>query len=491
MIPRPSSANGGSIAKNTTYLTGALIGQKILSFLYVLILARLVGVRVTGDYFSALSFITLFSIFIDLGLTPAFIRQTARDRQQGLTDLHHIVTFKLLSSAVVIAALFGSIALLDSMGRSHPDSLFIRWAAVIMVLDSMTLTLYGYFRGIQRLEFESIGTILHRVVVMIIGITGLVLGAHPVITVMAVLGGSASNFLYVVFHLWRQGVVWRPRLQWRVLRSLLRLALPFGVAGLFTAVYASSDNVLLSIFGGNREVGLYGLAAKIILAFQILPAALVAATFPAMSAAFITDRARLERIFRYSMQYLMVITVPLMVIVSLLAKQIIILGWGAFWLDAVWPLRFLALALPFLFLNYPVGYLLNAANAQTRNTINIGITVVVNVALNLVFIEQYTYRSVTIIALGSAALLFSLGLWYVRRIITVPAQALLTTLGKTLLAGLIVALFGWWLIPQLDGRTGAITAAILMGLLYLVLAFVLRLMRTSDAQALLQRLRRT
>ncbi len=491
MASDPPAQNGTSIAKNTTYLTAALVGQKVLSFLYFLILARLVKVSVTGDYISALSFITLFAIFIDFGLTTAFIRQTARNRSEAQADFNYVVTFKLATAAVVVIALLATVSLLAATGQGHPDIQFIRWAAAVMVIDSFTSTIYGYFRGIQRLEFESFGTVLQRVMVMIVGITGLVLGAPPIITLIALVVGSASNFTYAAVRLWKQGVYWRPSIHWPTLKRLLRIAVPFGLAGLFVAIYASSDNVLLSIFSGQRAVGLYGLAAKLILAFQIIPQALVAATFPAMSAAFLDDRQRLERIFRYSMQYLMVFCIPLMVVLFLLAHQIILLGWGKVWLEAVWPLRFLALGLPFLFLNFPIGYLLNASNQQTRNTINIAITVVINIGLNLIFIRQYSYQSVTVISLVSTALLFSLGLVYVRRVIRLPARILLETLGKTVGAGLAIAVFGWWLIPNLSGRMGAVQAAVLMGALYVALIFAFRIVRREHVELLVRRLRRT
>ncbi len=491
MADAPETLTGGRVAKNTTYLTLALMGQKVLSFVYVLLLARLAGFSITGDYFGALSFITLFSIFIDLGLTQAFIRQTARDAVEGVRQFQQIITLKMLSAGLVVVALFGTIALLDSLGRSHPDIGFLRWAAVIMIVDSLTLTSYGYFRGVQRLEFESFGTILHRVTVMVVGITGLVFGAPPVITMVAVLSGSVANFFFATFHLWQQGVSWHPRWHWPTIRQLLIVALPFFVAGFFSAVYASSDNVLLSIFNGRREVGLFGTANKIVVAFQILPAALVAAIFPAMSAAFIQDKDKLRRIFTTSMQYLMVIAIPVMVVLFLLAKDIVLLlGGSKVWLDAAWPLQVLALGLPFLFLNFPVGYLLNSSNEQTRNTINIAVTVIINVGLNLFFIEQYSYRSVALISSASSALLFFLGLWRVRKIIAVDWQVLGVTLLKTLLAGLVIAALGWWLLPQVHGRSGAAVAVAVMAVVYLTLIFFLRIVQRQDVAGLIQRFRR-
>lgn len=487
----PAEQAGSSIARNTTYLTAALIGQKVLSALYVPILARLVGISVTGDYLGALSFTTLFAVFLDIGLTPAFIRSTARDQTEGRRRFQEIITFKLLAACVVLAALFGSVWWLSAVGRSHPDIRFLQWAAFAMVLDSLTSTSYAFFRGMQRLEFESFGTILHRLIVMIVGITGLVLGAPPLVAIIAVVSGSIANFLYATFHLWRQGIQWHFHLPWARLKFLLREAWPFGLAAILAAIYSSSDNILLSIFTGRHDVGLYGTAAKIVVAFQVIPAALVAAIFPAMSAAFISDRDRLQRIFTSSMQYLMIVVIPVAVVIPLLAHDIILLGWKKVWLEAVWPLQVLTLGLPFLFLNFPVGYLLNASNKQTRNTINIAITVIINISSNLLFINAYGYKAVTINAVVSSALLFFLGLLQVRKIIDVPWKLLGLTALKAGLGGAIVAALGWKLLPIIPAGYGTLLLAGGLGLVYLLLIFALRMVAVNDAKQFLQRFRRS
>lgn len=479
----------GRIAKNTTYLTLSLVGQKILSALYIPIVAGIIGPSATGDYLAALSFINLFTVFIDLGLTPAFIRATARNPEEGKRHLQLILTLKLLTSLVVIAALAATVWFIQQSDLSHPSKLFLSWAAIGMVLDSMTATVYGFFRGLQRLEFESIGTIIHRVVVMIVGLTALQLGAPPVVVVIALLSGSSANFLYAVFHLWRQGVGWRPRLNGE-LKPLLRTALPFFFAALCIAIYSSSDNILLQLFQGRRAVGLYGTAFKIINAFSVLPAALVAAIYPAMSAAFIQDRTKLSKIFQDATRYLMIIFIPVMVVLLLLGHDLVLHFYHEVWVDAAWPLRILAIGIPFVFLNYPVGYLLNASNRQTQNTINIAITVIVNIGLNLLLIETYSYKSVAVVSVISSLLLFSLGLWYARREITIPWRSLSVTLVKTFLAGMILSLIGYVALPYVHDKVGLLGLAALLGVVYAGLVFLLRILRWGDVQSLFARLRR-
>ena len=67
----PKIAN---IAKNTSYLTLALVFQKIISFTYFTLLARYIGPASLGKYYLALSFTTIFAIFIDLGFANVLIR---------------------------------------------------------------------------------------------------------------------------------------------------------------------------------------------------------------------------------------------------------------------------------------------------------------------------------------------------------------------------------------------------------------------------------
>lgn len=484
--------NGGRVAKNTLYLTAALVGQKILSFLYVLLLARLIGVNSAGDYFSSLSFIGLFSVFIDLGLTQSFIRQTARQREQGEKDFPVIIGFKMVSAVIVSATMLVLISYLITIGRFHTEFIFIKIAALVMIIDSFVITFYGYLRGIQRLEYESWGVIIHRLTIMFVGLVSLQLGASPIVTMYALLAGSVANLFYVLSQLIRKKVRFYPTWSNADLRRLLKIATPFAWAALFIAIYSSSDNVLLSIFSGRRAVGLYATSSKIISAFnQIFPAALVAAIFPAMSVAFVQDRQRLAKIFHDALKYLIIIAVPITVVLAILATPIMRAGWGKVWLDAVWPLRVLLIGLPWLFVNYPIGYLLNATNQQTKNTINIAITVIVNIGLNLIFIANNSYRSVAVVSTISSILLVLLGLRYVRKTIVIAYRSLASILARTILAGLIVSLIGWYLLPFAHSGPPVIIITGTLSIAYLGLAFVLRLVTRTDIIHLVRRLRRT
>lgn len=139
------------------------------------------------------------------------------------------------------------------------------------------------------------------------------------------------------------------------------------------------------------------------------------------------------------MFYLMIIAVPISVGSILLAEPLIAKVYGPVFGASVPALQILMAGLPFIFLNFPIGYLLNATNRQTKNTINIGITLVVSIILNLILIQQYNFIGASVTNLVSTVLLFSLGLWQVGRVIQYQKWILLKVLLKAVVAAVGMA----------------------------------------------------
>ena len=71
-----------SIAKNTTFMTFASVGQKIVAFAYFTIIANIIGVESLGTYFTALAFTTVFVVFVDLGFTNVLVREAAKAKDR-------------------------------------------------------------------------------------------------------------------------------------------------------------------------------------------------------------------------------------------------------------------------------------------------------------------------------------------------------------------------------------------------------------------------
>lgn len=449
------SEQKGSVAKNTTFYTMALVIQKVLAFVYFSLIARFMGVEQTGQYSFALSFTTLFAIFIDLGLAPVLTREIAKNKEHTDRYLANVLALKVPLAILIYLIAIGTVHMLD---YSDIVRKLVYLSGIIMVFDSFTLTFWAVMRGHQRLKYESYGVIGLQLITVSIGSAVLFTHHSLLYLIGALLLGSTFNLTFSFITVIKKlHLNLCPHYEPEVLKILFKIGLPFALAGIFSRIYSSIDTVLLSTLAGDAAVGWYSIPIKITLALQFLPMAFMAALFPAMSELFVSNKDKLARAFERAMRYLMILSLPIAVGVIALARPFVIAIYTADYLNSILPLRILMISLFFLFINFPVGYLLNACNKQVTNTLNMGITVVVNVVLNIFLISSFDYVGAAIASLVSTLVLFTLGMIHVPRIVNYNYKYILANFFKSLLSsafmGAVIYFFAgkiiawYWMIP--------------------------------------------
>jgi len=463
----------GNIAKNTSYLTLALILQKIISFTYFTLLARYVGPANLGKYYLAISFTTIFAIFIDLGFANILTREVAKEKERAENWLGNILTLKTFLSILALALVF---ILVKVLNYDPLTSSLIYVSVISMVLDSFTSTFFAVARGFHNLKYESISSVIYQLIVLIVGYSALLLGGGLVPAMAALALASVYNFFYSwTIVKYKLQVAVRLLYKWPLAKEILIISWPFAAYAIFQRIYTYLDSVFLSILASDVQVGLYQVAFKIIFALQFLPAAFTASLYPAMSSYWHSNREQLAISFERAMNYLIIISLPIIVGAIVLADKIVLLfktGYGG----AAWPLRISIISLFFIFLNFPIGSLLNACDAQWKNTRNMGIVVVSSIFLNLLLIPYGQAIGASVTVLLTNILMFGLGLYQVKKIIVYRARKNLLILGKVFLSSLImgIIIFG----GQLYLNVFAVT--ILGGLIYFIFLFVLGGFQRAD-----------
>lgn len=429
----------GSVVRNTMYLSGALVVQKLISFVYFTLIARITGFEVTGEYSFALAFAGLFSLIADFGYAPVLIREIARKPEDTRRILGATLVTKLvllpLAFAVMLIVFFRADAYVGILGIDRLELSLVVVAGVIMLLDSITTTLYGVMRGFQRLEYEALGSVLNKVLVVSVGLFGMWLGLGTLFLLLAILLGSVFNIMYAIWQLRARFGYWPSfSTDTQTLVRLFRYALPFALTAFFVNVYANFDTIYLRIMGGTGPTGWYNVAYKLTFALQFIPAAFAASLFPAMSQYYVSAREKLAALFENSMYYLMLIVIPLAAGLYVLADVLIPFIYKEGFSASVLPFRILMGALPVVFLNYPVGYILNACNKQGVNSINQGVATLVNVLMNLALIPAMTFNGAAYATLVSSWVLFLMGLFWVRTVTPYSSRVLWIGFAKVITA---------------------------------------------------------
>ncbi len=424
-----------NIAKNTSYLTIALIFQKIISFSYFTLLARFLGPSDLGIYYFAISFTTIFAIFIDLGLGNVITREVAKSQEKAENLLGNILTLKI---PLAIISILAAIILINITQADSLVKTLVYISCFSMVLDSFTWTFFSVNRGFHILKYESIASIVFQLTVLIFGYGALILGGGLVWAMGALVLGSLYNFSYSLWAILR-------RLKLKIkfcydknlVRELFKITWPFAVFAIFQRLYTYLDSVLLAFFAGNEQVGLYQVAFKIIFALQFLPMAFTASLYPALSSYWQHNKEQLAITFERAFNYLTIISLPIIVGVLLLANKIILLFKSGYE-GAILPLQITIIALFFIFLNFPIGSLLNACDKQKRNTWNMGLAALSSLTLNLILIPQLQAIGASIAVLFSNMLMFILGLIAINGIIKYNWRRNLRIFLKSLLAAVLM-----------------------------------------------------
>lgn len=384
-----------NVTKNSFYSMGSSIIQKFLTLGYFVIVARSFGPADQGRYSAAIAFATLFSVFAELGLSSVLTRETARNPHHAHVYLNQMVIIRLVLGVcvygltIVSAHIFGYSSELISM---------IEISGIAAMIDTLTTSCWFLLRGFQNLLYESIGALC--AVVAMIGFGVFVVVEHMPVSflVYAVLFGSCVNLSVAFWTLFlRAHLRLHLRPDFSAIKSLLILALPFAGAAIFSRIYTFSDVSILAKLSGEHAVGWYSAGNKLVLALNIIPGALSASIYPAMSSYFVSARERLSHITEKAISLLLIIVVPLAVGTAVLAEKIVPFFYGPSYLPTIHVLQVLSVSMVFGFIAYPLGALLAATNRQGVNTLIFGIAAAVNVIGNSIVARPFG-------AVGAAAI---------------------------------------------------------------------------------------
>ncbi len=434
-----------SLTKNTTYYTGALTIQKILAFIYFWFISNSLFPDQLGQYVFALSYTTLFSIFVDLGLSPVLTREASKSKEKANLYLKNVLGIKIPLAVITILVAWLTI---NITGKEGGIRLLVYLASLIMILDSFSLSFWVIFRSQHNLRYESIATILVQIIIFTLGIIALKTTGQVQHLIMALLAASLFNFILslslIKFKL-KFSLI--PQYDPAVAKYFLKIVPAFALAGIFVKIYNTADSVLLSYLDSDEAVGFFAVPAKVVYAFQqVIPAAFAAVIFPAFSFYYANSKQLLAKTFNKAFAYLTIISLPITAGLISLTPQIVSLVWPTY-VKVIPTFFIMSLAIPFIFLAFPTGYLLNSCDRQKNTTINRGIITALAVILNLILIPKFSFFGAGITFFITNFVLLFLDFYWVKKTIPLETLVLIKIVFKSLIASIIM-IIGIYLIKS-------------------------------------------
>lgn len=453
----------------------AYIYQKLISLFYFILLARYLGADNFGKYTFALSFVALFSVIMDFGLFPVLAREIARDKTKTDKYFGNVLSFSLLAGLFVLVLVC---VLINVLGYPLMTRKLVYMSGLIIFLDTLALSFYFVFRGRLNMKYEALGIVIHKTVLLIVGLFLISVKANLVLMLLPLLAASCFYLSNAVFFLKRKLGIWPvPKFDKEILKFLLRLSWPFFIAAVFAKLYSTSDTILLSYLTDDKAVGWYNAAQKLVNASLLLIAgSLSSALYPSLSYYFVRSKQELNKLFTKAVFYLMLITVPLIFGLLILARPIILFIYGEGYSPAVSVLILLTCSIPFMFLDFIMVSLLNACEKQKINTLIHGLGVGLFIVLNLILIPVLSYIGAALAVFSGFLIIFILEVVWAGKIVRIDKKYLFKKLSLVFIAGLIMGV----IIFLVKDRIHVLFSVALGILIYLVLSFSFGLLQKKE-----------
>ena len=422
--------------------------KKLLSGLFWLLLANLlvkplwllgievgvqnaVGNEAYGFYFAVFNLSYIFNILLDLGVTNFNTRNIARHPQLISKHLSGILGIKLCLLGLYVVVTFTVGALL---GYGSQEFRLLAWLCVAQALNSLILYLRSNFEGLLLFKWDSLFSVLDRVLMIVI--CGCLLWGPRL---------SVFDFHFTVFHfvyaqvaaytltaLLALLVIGRKthlrRIQWdrRFFLVILKKSAPFALLVLLMASYNRLDPILLRRLATDADAGIYAGAFRLLDALTMVCYLVSVPLLPVFSRLCREDNGgELTGTLRLVFWPLMLFAVGSAVACSLLAEPLMQLFYHEGYAPYVPVFRVLIFGLVPIGITYIFGTLLTAGGRLRQLNLLATATLAINIAANLLLIPRLGAVGSAWAALTAQTFMAVAQLLLAVRIYRLPAAAFL------------------------------------------------------------------
>jgi O-antigen/teichoic acid export membrane protein len=471
-----SLAKGREIATNVSVQFAARAITMALSVVTVALTARTLDRNGYGVWNGVGSYVALFGILTDLGFTIAATQRMAAEPERESEWLGALIGIRVAMSVVVMVLCACSIPLLlTNTDQSHTVGYIMTATTATTGASALMAVFQSRLRAGLVLSFTVLQGVLWLSTVAVLAamhgsVVAFALAQALIVILISILQVNATRrFAHIA---WRAGM--------RLWRTLLRVALPLGIASVMITIYYQVDSVLLLQIAGPGEAGIYGAAYGFMSPLNFLPAAVMASFFPVLSAVYHHDAARARRLVQICAEIMAVVGLPVLAGTIALSGPIIHLIYGPKFHEAAGLLPILMIAFVIICYGSLAGFLAPLLGLQWRFALYTSIGAAANVALNLVLIPTYgahgsAWATVATEALTMTPMMIT-ALWAMR------LRLKLGKIARTVL--LAAAMTG---LMALTEPLGLFPAGIIGVLAYLAGLFALRIVNQAEMRVLLRR----
>jgi len=401
------------IAYNTIISATSRILGTAIALLTLGLITRYLGQDGFGNYSIVMAFLYIFSVLADLGLYSITLRDISKEGAAESEIVSQAFSFRFFSG-LFIFALAPAIAWFFPYG--FETKIGIALASFGFWFLSNSQVLVTVFQKYLKMEKVAVAELAGRVIQ--VGLIGFFvfknMGFFNIILATSI--GSFVTFLFIYLFVQKYTAV---KIRWNLTywRKIMRKSFPLAISAIFVMIYFKLDTLMLSLMKPPADVGIYGVAYKILESLIFFPALFVGLIMPLLSKYALVNQAEFKRVAQRGLDILLIFAMPMAFGGLVLSGPIIALIAGSGFGEAAGVLDILIFATAIIFLGSLFSNMIIALEKQKALAKIYAIGALINFGANLILIPRFSYWGAASSTLFTEALVTFLMLVVIKKTI--------------------------------------------------------------------------
>jgi O-antigen/teichoic acid export membrane protein len=434
-----------------------------LTFLFYIILARILGPELYEVFASAVALGAILSLFIQFGLPTLLTREVAANPHEAPKNTIQFLLLEGLTFLPILLLLLPIARMLNYEG----EGLVVCYLVILAEFcRSAKMTVRGVLRGMGWFRAETVSVTLERFFAVLFAGAVLLLSRNLIWVVATFVLVRSLDVLGLLFYLRRKTRIWSAFSLTRCGQTF-RQAYPFALSGVLWIIYYQVDIVMLKAIAPAGEAGFYSASYRVMEIFSTLPRVIFQVTLTKFTQCYAVEPNRIPEEIYKTARLLLIAVLPVLIAASLLQANLVHIVYGDAYDRSAQSLAILLPSISVQMFSSMAHQVLQAAGREKTLPPILLITVTINIALNSVLIPYLGSVGAALATLFSELLLCITSL----QIMSCEGYKQLSRCIQLIAALSCLAL----ILPFL--MLNGLTPAIAVGLMFFSIAAIILLMR--------------
>lgn len=385
------------IRRNSLFSFLSISSRLIANVIVFWIIGSHYGPDIFGQFTTAHTIATIFILFADFGFDILLTTEIAKNKKDAQSIFQNYFSLKVVFSFVALVSMW----MLSLINNFSPTSrILILIFSFYVVLTTLTNFLYALYKGFEKLHYETGVSLTVNVSLLLFIIVFLFLKIRIEFIAGAFVFTRFIGFIIAITSSYKVLPNIKFSVTFKRWKEIKDQVLIFGLHLIFGSLFFQLDTLLLAFWKGDKDVGIYQAAFKLIALPLVIPDIFINSLLPVLSRLNSENEALWIKIGGLLNKTLTLIVVPISIILFIYSDFIInliypIKNYG----PSVQILRIFAIILFVRFFVESYALMLTTSHRQKTRMLIVLFGTILNFVLNYFAIPRYGPFGAAIISL--------------------------------------------------------------------------------------------